>query len=334
MVTKKTNREENCFIFLTLGIVLFALCLLSLRYGSAYMTGEEFVSALFDVKRKTPYGIILYSVRLPRTLSAVIAGASLAVSGALLQRITNNKMASPGLIGVNSGAGFAVILSLYFFPRLFSYIPLFAFFGAFLSTIFIVALSKKAGFTKNAVVLTGLALSSVLSAGISFFSMLDSDLLVSYNAFSVGSLASVEMSQLYLPCIMSAFAFLSAIALSKKIDLLMLGDDVAKSIGVRCERVRLFAMLISSLAGGSAVSFAGLLGFVGLMAPHIASRFVGARTRHVIISSSFVGAILVVLADLLGRVLFSPGEMPVGILMSLIGAPFFILLLLFSKGGK
>lgn len=334
MVKKKTSRKENIFIFLSLGIVLFALCLLSLRYGSAYMTGKEFVNALFDVKRKTPYGIILYSVRLPRTLAGVVSGASLAVSGALLQRITNNKMASPGLIGVNSGAGFAVIISLYFFPKLFSYIPLFAFVGAFLSTLFIVALSKKAGFTKGAVVLTGLALNAVLSSGISFFSMLDSDILVSYNAFSVGSLASVKMSNLFLPCIMSALSFAFAIFLSEKIDMLLLGDDVAKSIGVGCERVRLLAMLASSVLGGSAVSFAGLLGFVGLMAPHIASRFVRANTRPLLVLSALVGSILVLLADLLGRVLFSPGEMPVGILMSLIGAPFFIILLLFSKGGK
>lgn len=315
------------------GIVLFVLCLLSLRYGSAKLSLKEFFAALGDIKGETPFGVIIYSARLPRLLSGLLAGAGLAVSGTLLQGITDNKMASPNLIGVSSGAGFAVILSLTAFPYLYYFVPLFAFAGAFLATLFIITLSGKIGMTKGTVVLVGLAFSSILSAGISFISLVDSDVLVSYNAFSIGSLSGVSADELVLPFVMILTVFIVSLAISERIDLLSLGDLSAASLGVNVRRTRMFGMLLASASASSAVSFAGLLGFVGLMAPHIARRLVKENMRTLLPASALVGAILVVGADFFGRVAFAPGEMPVGIFMALIGAPFFLCLLLF-KGGK
>ncbi len=327
------NKDKTKIKLIILGIVLLVLCLLSMRYGSARLSSKEFLSGLSDTRKLTPFGVIIYSIRLPRTLGAVISGASLAISGTILQSITNNKMASPGLVGVSSGAGFAVILSLTLFPMLSRFIPVFSFAGAFLATLFIVTLSKKLGFSRSTVVLAGLALSALLSSGISFMSLLDSDVLVSYNAFSIGSLSGIKPEQLVFPFIMTVLSFITSLIKSSEIDILSLGDDVAASLGIKTASVRTMCMLVSSVSAASAVSFAGLVGFVGLMAGHIAKKLLcRADMRAVLPASALTGAILVTASDLIGRALFAPSEIPVGIILSLIGSPFFIVLLLCSGG--
>lgn len=326
-------KTKNGFVSITLGIVLFALCLLSLRLGSADISWSDFFKGLCDTKKETPIGVIIYSVRLPRLISSIVAGVGLGISGNVLQCVTGNKMASPGLIGVSSGAGFAVILTLSVAPGLFSFIPLFAFLGAFASTLFIVTVSKKIGMSKGTVVLVGLAFSAILSASISFMSLIDTDVLVSYNAFSIGSLSGLHIEELVLPSLMVAAVFGLCMMLSGKMDMLCLGDMTAHSLGVNVSRVRIFAMLLASASAAAVVSFAGLLGFVGLMSPHIARLFTRENMKNLIPVSALVGAVLVLGADLVGRVCFAPGEMPVGIFMALLGAPFFLCLLLF-KGGR
>jgi iron complex transport system permease protein len=188
------------------------------------------------------------------------------------------------------------------------------------------------GMTKNTVVLSGIAFSAILSAGISLLSLLDADVLVNYNAFSVGSLAGSRADELILPAILIMLALGAAIFAAKKINILALGAPIASSLGVRVKALRVFCMLLASAAAGAAVSAVGLLGFVGLMSPHIARALVGADARRLIPCTALVGADLVLAADLCGRVIFAPGEMPVGVLMALLGAPFFLTILL--KGGR
>jgi iron complex transport system permease protein len=325
----KTKRSA---IFILLGIALLALCLLSMRFGSVSLDTKSFFSALLRREGYSAQSAIIYTLRLPRTLAGILAGAGLGLSGVLLQSVTDNKMASPGLIGVNSGAGFAVILalSLPFFPI--KLIPLAAFGGAFLATLAIIAIAGRMGMTKNTVVLSGIAFSAILSAGISLLSLLDADVLVNYNAFSVGSLAGSRADELILPAILIMLALGAAIFAAKKINILALGAPIATSLGVRVKALRVFCMLLASAAAGAAVSAVGLLGFVGLMSPHIARALVGADARRLIPCTALVGADLVLAADLCGRVIFAPGEMPVGVLMALLGAPFFLTILL--KGGR
>lgn len=325
----KTKRPA---IFIALGVALLALCLLSMRYGSVFIDGKSFFSALLRREGYLAQSTIIYTLRLPRTLAGILAGAGLGVSGVLLQSVTDNKMASPGLIGVNSGAGFAVILALFLpaFPT--TLIPLSAFGGAFLATLAIIAIAGRMGMTKNTVVLSGIAFSAILSAGISLISLLDADVLVNYNAFSVGSLAGAEANELILPAALILLAISAALCAAPKINLLALGAPIASSLGVRVKALRVVCMLLASAAAGAAVSVVGLLGFVGLMSPHIARALVGADARKLIPCTALVGADLVLAADLCGRVLFAPGEMPVGVLMALLGAPFFLGILL--KGGR
>lgn len=325
------TKNRSGIKFVLCGAVLLVLCLLSLRFGSVRLDGKEFWRAVCDFKMITANGIILYSLRLPRALACIVCGTGLSVSGAVLQKVTGNKMASPGLIGTSSGAGFMVILSLSVFPMLYKFVPLFAFAGAFLSTVVIVSISYIAGLSRNALVLAGLSFSAVLSSFISLLSLIDSEALVSYNAFSIGSVADVKPGALIFPSAMVALSLALCMVLNKKIDMITLGDDVAKSLGENVRCTRILCLVICSLSAAAAVSFAGLVGFVGLMSSHIAKRFVDSRAKVHIPFSALVGACLMLASDLISRVVFAPSDLPVGIVMSLVGAPFFLCLLLFSK---
>ena len=303
-----------------------------MRFGSVFLDFSSFWGAVLGKEGFETQSVIIYTLRLPRICAGLLAGVGLGVSGVLLQSVTDNKMASPGLIGVNSGAGFAVILALSLPMIPVALIPMISFAGAFLATLAIIAIAGRMGMTKNTVVLSGIAFGAILSAGISLLSLLDTDVLVSYNAFSVGSLAGVGKDELLLPAILIILAFVAAICAASKINLLALGAPIASSLGVNVKGLRIFCMLLASALAGAAVSVVGLLGFVGLMSPHIARALVGSDARRLIPCTALVGADLVLAADLCGRVLFAPGEMPVGVLMALLGAPFFLAILL--KGGK
>ena len=160
------------------------------------------------------------------------------------------------------------------------------------------------------------------------------DVLASYNYFSVGSLESVQLKELSVPCLTAIICTLITVAISSKIDIMFLGDAVASSLGVRVKAVRFLCMILASAAASSVVSCAGLLGFVGLVVPHIARKMVGQRTLGLTISSALLGVIIVVAADTAGRTIFKPTEVPVGIMMSVIGAPFFLYLLLIKRGRR
>lgn len=221
-----------------------------------------------------------------------------------------------------------VILVLSFFPSAFFALPVAAFLGAFLTTLLILSIAGKMGTAKLTVILAGIACTAMLNAGISFLSLLDSDVLVSYNYFSVGGFSSMDMHKLMLPALIIGCCLLVSLAFSGQIDLLCLGDSMAVSLGVRVKRLRLLCMVCASASAAAVVSFAGLLGFVGLVVPHIARRLAGNNTRWLLITSAFAGSILVLLADWLGRMLFAPSELPVGVMMALVGAPFFFVLLM------
>ncbi len=309
-------------------LVLIFAVLVSLRFGSADMGWDAFINGVLKRDDSITQSIIIYNVRLPRVVAAILSGIGLSLAGVLLQSVTNNALASPNIIGINAGAGFAVILLLYFVPTAFVGLPVAAFAGAFSTTLIILAIANRIGSSKMTVILAGIAVQAILNAGISFISMLDTDVLASYNYFSVGGFAGADIDEMILPTIIIIMCFIVALVYSKKIDLLCLGDSMAQSVGVRVKALRMGCLICASAAAAAVVSFAGLLGFVGLIVPHISRRLVGNNTRYMLITSALVGSLLVLIADLMGRVLFAPTEIPVGIIMSLIGAPFFFILLI------
>ena len=309
-----------------IGLVLILLffSLLSLRFGSAEMTHEEFFGGLFNSPQFETERIILLSLRLPRILAAIIAGAGLSVSGVILQSVTGNDLASPNIIGVNAGAGFFMVLMLFFVPQAVYLRPFAAFVGAFLTTLFILSAASKGQFSKATVILCGVAITAVLNAGISFLTYLNPDVLMDYNFFSVGGVAGTEAKELVLPAFVVALCVLVTLALSKKIDILCLGDSLANSLGVNVKLLRVVCLAVAGLSAASAVSFAGLLGFVGLVVPHIARKITDGSVGEMLKVSVIVGGVLVVTADFIGRILFASSEIPVGVVMAFVGAPFLL----------
>ena len=326
-----TARKKRLTVHISALLFLLLALFLSLRFGSTYLKTGAFFGALLRRAGYESGTLILYAIRLPRAIGALLAGAGLALSGTLLQRVTDNPLAAPHILGINAGAGFFVILSLTLFSTAFFLRPICAFVGALLCALLILALSDRAGLDRAAVVLCGVALSALFSAGISFFSALDSDVLASYNDFSIGGLRGVTMRVLILPACVILLCLLGAWLLSRSLRLFCLGDTLAASLGVSVKRVRLLALLLAAASAAAAVSFAGLLGFVGLIVPHTARRLARQDLRGELLLSPVLGATLLLLADLVGRMLLSPTEIPVGILTAMLGVPFFLTLLIGRK---
>ncbi len=311
--------------------VLFVTVVAALVFGSVHMDVSSLIGGIMKKDGFEAESVILYSLRLPRVLAGLLAGAGLSVSGVLLQAVTGNPLASPSIIGVNSGAGFAVITLLAFFPLAVSFTPLAAFLGAFLATMLILFLCSRISFSRSAVILSGVAVSALLNAGISFISYADTDILALYSYFSVGGLSQIFPERLIVPAVIIIVCVAVAVFLAPRIDTLCLGDSIALSLGVNVRVLRFCCLTLASALAGAAVSFAGLLGFVGLVVPHITRRFFGASVGKLAVNSALAGGILVVLSDLFGRTVLAPTEVPVGIVMAFIGAPFLFYLLLRRK---
>jgi iron complex transport system permease protein len=305
----------------------------SLSVGSAKADIFGAFSDLFSGNFESPDFRILFYVRLPRVLGALLSGAALAASGAIIQAVLNNAMAAPNIIGVNSGAGFFAVLLIAAFPSAVGFVPIAAFFGALGACLLIYAIASKTGADKMTVTLVGIAVGSILGAGINTLKTLFPDSVYDADSFMIGGLSGVGFSKLALAAIIIFAGLILACVFARGLDVLSLGDESARSLGmnVRCARF-LFLTLAAALAG-AAVSFAGLLGFVGLLVPHIMRRLVGADHRALVPASVLGGALLVLLCDLVSRTLFAPYELPVGILLSLLGGPFFIILVLARRNG-
>ena len=325
------NVKRDATVFGSALLLLCLISLLSLRFGSTYLTWSEFFGGLFSPAAHPTAATILRAVRLPRLLGGLLAGAGLALSGSLLQRVTDNPLAAPGVLGLNAGAGFFVILTLACLPAAHALLPLAAFVGAMLAALLLLALSARFGFDKLSVMLAGVALSALLGAGISFLSVLDSDALISYTEFSIGGLRYIFLEDLAVPALILALCFACALLLAGRLQLFCLGDSLAASLGVNVKRVRLLCLVLAAASAAAAVSFAGLLGYVGLLVPHVTRKLTRGSARRELMLSPIGGAILLVGADLTGRLVFAPTEVPVGIFTALLGVPFFLILLLGRK---
>lgn len=313
-------------IWFILPVILLLTMAAGLCFGSTPLSLSQIAGALAG-KGEQSIRTILLQIRLPRVLAGVLAGAGLSTAGVLLQTVTANDLASPNVIGINSGAGLAVILMLTLFPMAGKLLPIGAFIGAFGAAMVILAAGSRLGGSRSGILLIGIAITTLLNAAISFLSLLDEGILAQYNHFTVGSLKAIRLDDLLIPTVIILAAVAVSMALSARLGVLCMGDAAAAALGIRVKRLRVWALACAAACSAAVVSFAGLLGFVGLVVPHIARRLAGQKPGRLIPCAALVGAIVVVLADLLGRTLFAPSELPVGILMSLVGAPYFLILL-------
>ncbi|PQD97247.1 iron ABC transporter permease [Pradoshia eiseniae] len=323
-IEQRTFRRKMLFIVLPVFLLLASIY--GLTYGSVPLSLVDVWNALTNQGTDIQETIIK-DLRLPRVIIGLLVGACLAVSGALLQGVMKNPLADPGIIGVTAGGGLAACVIMLIFPALSYLLPLAAFAGAFLTSLIIYFLAWDKGASPLKIILAGVAISALLSAVQSGIMNIYSDRVQSVLSWLSGGLSGRSWYHLEF---MYPYA-LTGLALSffaiKPVNLLLLGDDSAKLLGQRVELTRLIIILIASFLAGAAVSVAGLVGFVGLVVPHIIRILIGSDYRYLLPFSALGGASLVVFADTIARSWFDPIELPVGILLAAIGAPFFMILL-------
>jgi len=325
-----TMRKKIIFLVLLLALCSFAGILL----GSVPLSPVSVLRCMAGFDRESTTYVLSHTVRLPRVAGAGLAGMGLAAAGVILQSVMNNSLASPNTIGVNSGAGFAVMLALMLGGGSAPAIPAAAFVGALVTTLTIFGLACMADSSRTTIILAGITVSSFLNAGINTIKLLDTDLTVNLTTFMIGSLSGITFDNLKFPAAAITTALLLSLILAKALNILSLGDDIARSLGLHVTWMRLILLVLSSILSGCVVSYAGLLSFVGLIVPHICRRLFGNDARYLLPCSALLGACFVLICDILGRVLFAPFELPAGVLMSFVGGPFFLYLLFKKKGGR
>lgn len=310
------------------GVVL-ALCLLaSVRFGAARMGTWDVISAFTD------YGgseedLIIRTLRVPRALVAALVGAALGVAGAIMQGVTRNPLAEPGILGINAGAALAVVAAVFVFgvSSLGTY-ALLAFVGAAVAWTIVYALGSlgRNGMTPAKLTVAGAALEALLSSLMLALLILSQQTLEEIRFWLAGSVAGRDLSLLLqvLPYVVAGLIL--ALVLGRQLTVLTLGEDVATGLGQRTAWTKLGAAVAVILLAGSSVAVAGPIVFAGLIVPHLARFLVGADYRWVLPYSALLGAILLVCADIAARLVLRPQELPVGIMTALVGAPLFIYL--------
>jgi iron complex transport system permease protein len=302
--------------------------------------GEVAISPINVLKTLFGYGtdmenLFIFSFRLPRIIIALLVGISLAVAGAILQGLIRNPLASPDIIGITGGGSVAVVLFLMLFSNKnnalivsLKWMPLAAFIGATIVGLLVYLLSWKNGSSSIRLVLIGIGL-SLLTDSLTTLFMIKGPIYqaAQANVWITGTVyaATWEQVRILLPVVL--ILLLISIISVRKVNIQELGDELATGVGSAVQKDRLFLLILSTALTGSAVAFAGVIGFVGLMAPHIGRRLVGSSFGSLLPVSALIGAILVMIADLIGRTLFSPLEVPAGVFTAAIGAPYFIYLL-------
>jgi len=322
---QKRSKQRRWILFL-LATVWVTGFLFSMGQGSLKLTVEQIFNAMF-IESRGPAHQIIMNIRLPRTLVAALVGTGLSLSGCILQGIMRNPLASPHLIGISAGAGLGGIFILILFPAAYHLLTPVSFIGALATTVLIYAMAWNRGLRPLRLILSGVAISSFFGAWITALMIFYPERVHSVLGFMVGGLAARSWKHVNIILPYVTFGTLAAGLAAKRLNLLLLGDDTARSLGIGVEKNRLFFIALAALLAASAVSVAGLLGFVGLMVPHMARFIIGSDYRFLLPASALMGGGLVMVCDTLARVALDPVEIPVGIILSLLGAPFFLYLL-------
>lgn len=307
-------------------LLLAATILLSLSVGSLKLPLGEIISTLWNRPEGVNYQI-LFNIRLPRILLGAMVGGCFAVAGAILQGVMRNPLASPGIIGVSAGGGLAGIIVMLVLPQFGALLVPAAFCGSLATALLVYLLAWKRGVSPVRLILAGVAVSAMLGAFSSTILLFNAERAGGILDFSIGSLSARSWHQIRQVGLYMLSAFLAAFSLGGKLNILALGDEVAIGLGLKTERVRFLLIATAALLAASAVSVAGLLGFVGLIAPHIMRMLIGSDNRFLLPASALFGALMVVSCDTIGRLVMDPSELPVGIIMALMGPPFFLWLL-------
>lgn len=299
---------------------------LSLTRGSSIISIKEITDILLN-PGDDPRSQIIWNIRMPRTIVGALVGINLSLSGAILQAIMRNPLADPHIIGISSGAGLAGVVIMILFPAMEYLITPVAFIGAMLAAVCIYILAWKNGIKPVRIILAGVAVSAFFGAGISGLMIFYSDRVHGALMWMVGGLAARSWPHVNIILPYAVIGLILALASAAYLNILQLGDEMARGLGVNVEVTRIILTAIAALLAASAVSVVGLLGFVGLVVPHAARLLIGSDYRFLLPASALLGIAIVTLSDTFARVIFAPIELPVGIIMAFLGAPFFLFLL-------
>lgn len=317
------------------GLFVVALVLVAwwaLFVGSVSLSPGEVWAALRGEGRTAAQNIV-WDLRLPRILAGALVGSALAASGAILQGVLRNPLADPSLIGVSAGAGLVAAALYLLFPENLAFLPLGAFLGALGTTLFIYAIAWLRGAAPVTLILVGLAINAVLGAAMTALMVVFGDRVAPVVLWHAGRLTGVSWPEVHMAVPYAAVGILLTFFAVRPLKMLLLGDEVAASLGFPVRTARFFLIALASFLAGTAVSVAGLLGFVGLVVPHIVRLLVGGDYRHVLPLSLLFGGLFVVLADTGARTVLAPFELPVGVFLSSVGGLFFLYLLFRGRVG-
>lgn len=348
-VTDAPWRLPGGAVLVGLAMLLVALTVFAIGHGAFRIPPLDVLRILaantgLDVGTLDPrYVAVLNSIRLPRVILAVITGAGLAVAGALMQGLFRNPLADPTLIGVSSGgalaAAFVIVLGATWLPGVSRTLgtwtlPLAAFIGALAVTMLVYRIGAAGGFLSlPSVLLAGIALNALAMAGVGFLSYIASDeQLRNLTFWNFGSLGGATWTMLGAVAPLALTATVAGIFLARPLNALALGEAQAMHLGVNVVVIKRAVVVLTALAVGSLVAATGVIGFIGLVAPHALRLACGPDHRIVLPGAALLGAVLVVIADALSRTIVSPAELPIGILTATLGAPFFLALLMRRRG--
>ena len=353
---KERRAEENrwytvpklAFVVVGSLAVLLGSAVLQVSFGAYPLTVGEAWRTIFDADvlfdpevwrwaflgAETPEWftreqIIVWNIRLPRVLVGVIVGANLAVSGALFQVVTRNELASPYILGVSDGAGLVVLLTLTMFYGLRPFLPIFAAVGGGIAFLIVYLIAWKNGTSPIRLVLAGVVVGTVFGSvqrGLFFF-IDDLAVAMSAQAWLSGTLLNAGWEEVRIALPFTLIAMVLMFSVTQELDVLLLGGDTADSLGMPVEKVRFAIAGIGVLATAAAIAVAGLIGFVGLIVPHMARNIVGSDSKVLLIACLFMGPALLVSADVGARLAFNPVQLPVGVITGLIGGPYFLYLM-------
>ena len=301
-------------------------------FDPAVLLNPQALEAFFlggEIPEMGRRSLIVWNIRLPRVLVGAFVGMNLAVSGAIFQAVTRNELASPFILGVSSGAGLMILLTLVVFSGLSAFLPLIASIGGAVAFLIVYLIAWKNGTSPVRLVLAGVIVSTVfgsLQTGIFFFAD-DLGVVQSAISWTTGSLTGTDWEQVRMVLPWTVVAMVLALVSARQLNVLLLGESTAKSLGMSVEKVRFALSGVAVLAAAASIAAAGIVGFVGLIVPHMVRNIVGSDYKKLVVGCLFAGPALMVAADVGARLLLSPVQIPVGIVTGLVGGPYFLYLM-------
>ncbi|MGD6993203.1 FecCD family ABC transporter permease [Sutcliffiella horikoshii] len=331
----QSNRKITVAIAIIVAMIFFTF-FASLNMGYIRIAPIDVIQTLFGFGTEKDE-LVLFDFRLPRMVIALLIGAGLAVSGAILQAVSQNGLADPGILGINAGAGLAVVLFIYFYQGSSTSLgldsiflmPLAALLGGIFAAFLIYTIAWKKGVTPIRLILVGIGVNAAFGAALIIFQLrMDPRDFMQATIWLSGSIWGTNWKFVLavLPWIFILIPY--TIYKARYLNILNLGDQIATGLGAAVERERRLLLVLSVALAGSCVAVGGGIAFLGLVAPHLARRIVGPKHQAMLPTSALMGALLLLIADTIGRNLLAPSEIPVGIVVSAIGAPYFIYLLM------